>query len=235
MSRLSLLVTKLIPFWFWLCFYLGGYSASAGYFLVPDYLGEKPPMRTERIDPSSTIEIFKNLNVLLDAGYISDLRKAFSGRPVVIMVTSMLSEQQKMTLENEVLSYREFLKSQGFRKEAVLLIKPHPRSNPAKNRSLQNALNDLFSEIIVLDNQTLFFIPFEVFFMEMFLDDNYKLTADCRIVTFSTACLPLSLLFKIESVIGFGDEIVRKFFYGNHIASRIEHESVLRKSYDLRL
>ncbi len=44
------------------------------------------------------------------------------------------------------------------------------------------------------------------------------------LVTFSTACLAPKLLFDVNPVIGFGDELVERLFNAEHVPGRLRHE-----------
>ncbi len=201
-----------------------------GYFSLPEILGEKPPMPVTVPDKISLLKIFKQLKSLLDRDYITQLRQQIGDAPVSIILTSNFSEAGRMTLEQEIEAYREFLQNQenGGDRRAVLIIKPHPRDSSAKIELIRNSLAELFSQIIVLMEKSLFFIPFEVFFATAFLDDNLKLTNQIKVFTFSSACLSLKLLFDVPSFIGFGNEITNKFFDPDYAPGRIKHEQDLK-------
>lgn len=200
-----------------------------GYFSLPEILGEKPPMPVTVTDNASLLKIFKQLKSLLAQDYIYQLRQQIGDAPVSILLTSNFSEAGRMTLEQEIEAYREFLLNQeedGDRR-TILIIKPHPRDSSAKIKLLSNNLAE-FSQIIILTEKNLFFIPFEVFFTTAFLDDNLKLTNQVKVFAFSSACLALKLLFNVPSFIGFGSEITNKFFAQDYAPGRIKHEQDLK-------
>ena len=64
--------------------------------------------------------------------------------------------------------------------------------------------------------------------MRVFLGASSELPQDLKIVTFSTACLSPALLFNTKPVIGFGAELVSKYFHGDYASGRIKHESDLQ-------
>ncbi|PSB08085.1 hypothetical protein C7B62_17945 [Pleurocapsa sp. CCALA 161] len=200
-----------------------------GYFSLPEILGEKPPMPVTVTDNASLLKIFKQLKSLLAQDYIDQLRQQIGDAPVSILLTSNFSEAGRMTLEQEIEAYREFLLNQEDNgdQRTILIIKPHPRDSSAKIKLLSSNLAE-FSQIIILTEKNLFFIPFEVFFTTVFLDDNFKLTNQIKVFAFSSACLSLKLLFDVPSFIGFGNEITNKFFAPDYAPGRIKHEQDLK-------
>ncbi len=136
---------------------------DAGYFLFPDILGEVPPMRTTLVRKEGVQRVFEKLGGLVDDEYVGALRRRIAGRPVVVLMTSNFSEGGRMPVGNEISAYREFLAASEYERDAVLVVKPHPRDDDAKIRRLGSAVGDLFSEVILLTEAELFFIPFEIY------------------------------------------------------------------------
>lgn len=122
---------------------------------------------------------------------------------------------------------QRILETQGIPEKSVLLIKPHPRDSKLKILQLKSALSDLYSNIFLLSEEILFYLPFEVLFMELFLSPELQKLQMPKIFTFSSACLTLEFLFNAQCIVGFGSDIVEKFFYQDHISSRIKHEADL--------
>ena len=199
-----------------------------GYFLLPDILGETPPMKTRLVRREFTSRIFRKLAGALDADHIADKYKFISRVPTVVLMTSNFSEAAKMSGEKEIVAYREFLGRLKLPRESTLIIKPHPRDSEEKIQELGRALSDLFSNVVLLTDPNLFFVPFEIFLMQTFRCENEKALRDLKIVTFSTACLSLEVLFNLGPIIGFGSEIVSKFFYEDYVRGRIRHERDLQ-------
>lgn len=203
-----------------------------GYFSLPSAFGEVPPMKTVILDRSVYLEIFqklrKTLGSLIDINYINNLRSNIQDAPISILLTSNFSEAAgRMTLENEIAAYREFLETQGIPNNSILLIKPHPRDSKLKILNLKSALSDLYADVILLCEEFLFYLPFELFFMDVFLNSDEPKLQTPKIFTFSSACLTLEFILNTRCVIGFGSEIINKFFYQDHAASRIKHEADL--------
>ncbi|MCI0562928.1 MAG: alpha-2,8-polysialyltransferase family protein [Nitrososphaera sp.] len=201
---------------------LAGIDFDIGYLLLPDAFGESPPMVTIRLDRMDFVALLQKLQILLDSEYIAALRQYTSDSPVCILLASNFSEADRMTRENEIAAYGEFIQSQGVPNNSVLLIKPHPRDDHAKIQRLRSALEGQFAHIIVLSEPNLFFLPFEALFMEVFLTPGQ--TRDVKILTFSSACLLLEYLFNVRCHIGFGPRITSKFFHETWIENRIKHE-----------
>ncbi|NEO61909.1 MAG: hypothetical protein F6J98_16305, partial [Moorea sp. SIO4G2] len=174
------------------------------------------------------LETFQKLRGLVNPEYILQFRKNIGEYPVSILLTSNFSEARRMSLENEIAAYREFLIAEGIEPNTVLVIKPHPRDDNVKLQKLEDALSDLFDKIIILSEPDLFFLPFEVFFAEAFLPLDSNPNNQPRVFAVSTACVSLKLLFNVPSIVGFGEQITSKLFYENYAAGRLEHEQELR-------
>lgn len=199
-----------------------------GYFVLPDILGEFPPMPTVTLDKTFILNNFEKLTGLVDSNYIAQFQEKIAGVPVVILLTSNLSEAERMSFDNEIIAYREFLISEGVEQNTVLVVKPHPRDDITKIEKLKHALADLFSKILVLSEPELFFLPFEVFFLEAFLSSKSTLKNNIRVFAVSSACISLKLLFNVPSIVGFGDEITSKLFNESYITGRLAHEHQLK-------
>jgi hypothetical protein len=199
-----------------------------GYFTLPNILGEKPPMPVTVADKTSLLKVFGQLRSLLDRDYISQLRQQIGDAPVSILLTSNFSEAGRMTLQQEIQAYREFLSGTAVSEGSILIIKPHPRDSSQKIIALSDTFKELFAQIVILSEMSIFFLPFEAFFTAAFLDENLKLTNQVKVFAFSSACLALKLLFNVPSFIGFGSEITNKFFAQDYAPGRIKHEQDLK-------
>ena len=87
-----------------------------GYFLLPNILGEVPPMDTRLVRKEFTERIFRKFAAALDANHIADKYKYISRVPTVVLMTSNFSEGARMSGENEILAYRKFLEQSGISK-----------------------------------------------------------------------------------------------------------------------
>ncbi len=206
-----------------------------GYFSLASAFGEMPTMKTITLDSKVYLETFektrKKLGDLINIDYINKLRQNLQDIPSSILLTSNFSEAAgRMSLENEIAAYREFIKTQEIPTKSILLIKPHPRDSNTKIIKLKSALSDLYSDIFLLNEKFLFYLPFEIFFMEVFLNPDFKPLPRPKIFAVSSACLTLKFLFNAQCIIGFGSDIVEKFFYQAHIAGRLKHEADLRST-----
>lgn len=205
---------------------------NLGYFSLPCAFGEFPPMKTVSLGREVYLETFerfkRTLGKLIDIDYIIKMRKNIQDVPTSILLTSNFSEASgRMSLENEISAYRKFLETEGIKENSVLLIKPHPRDSKLKILELKSTLGDLYSDIFLLNDSILFYLPFEVFFMEVFFNSETQKNQFPRIFTFSSACLTLEFLFNAQCTIGFGSNIVEESFYEAHVADRIKHEADL--------
>lgn len=201
---------------------------DVGYFLLPDILGESPPMRTQPLEARRSLELFQRLSGLLEEEQVEGVRDRLAGRPAVILMTSNFSEAGRMTVEHELSAYVTFLEGAGCPPGSVLVVKPHPRDGAAKIERLKAAVGDLFDEVIVLDETDLFFLPFEIFLLRVLTGAGGEVARGVRVLTFSTACLSLALLFNLEPLVGFGPELVEEHFQAEHAPGRVRHEQDLR-------
>lgn len=199
-----------------------------GYFLLPDILGEHPPMKTRVVRKELTTGIFRKLAGALDGDHIADRLRKISRVSTVVLLTSNFTESGRMSGENEILAYTEFLERQNLPRESTLIIKPHPRDRAEKIQLIGWKLRDLFSEVILLTDPNLFFVPFEIFLMRTVQGENEKTLRNLNIVTFSTACLSLEFFFNLGPIIGFGSELVSKYFNEAYVSGRIKHEHDLQ-------
>jgi hypothetical protein len=203
---------------------------DTGYFLLPEILNETPPMETRLVDKATTGEIFRKLARALDPEQILAQYGYLAKLPAVILMTSNFSEASRMAIENELDAYRTFLEKLQLPRESTLIIKPHPRDGEEKVRELGRRLGDMFANVVLLMDQNLFFTPFEVFLIQTFLGESDEAPRNLKIITFSTACLSLPILFDIRPVIGFGNEIVQTSFFENYISGRLQHEHDLNSA-----
>jgi hypothetical protein len=208
---------------------LGEVDFDVGYFLLPNILDQQPPMKTRLVSKDFTEQIFRKLAATLDTNKMADRFKNLTQFPTVVLMTSNFSEAARMSGEKEIVAYRKFLEQLDFPRNARLIIKPHPRDGEGKIRELGRVLSDLFGEVILLTDPNLFFVPFEILLMQTFKGANERALRELKIVTFSSACLSLEVLFHVQPIVGFGNELVKKFFYETYAGGRIKHE------YDLRM
>ena len=201
-----------------------------GYFLLPEILNETPPMETRLVNKATTAEIFRRLARALDPEQILAQYGYLANVPAVILMTSNFSEASRMSSENELVAYREFLERLQLPRESTLIIKPHPRDGEEKIRELGRRLSDMFANVVLLMDQNLFFTPFEVFLIQTFLGESDETPRELKIITFSTACLSLPILFDVRPLIGFGKEIVKTSFFENYISGRLQHEHDLESA-----
>ncbi|MDV2993649.1 MAG: hypothetical protein N4J56_003303 [Chroococcidiopsis sp. SAG 2025] len=203
---------------------------DVGYFTISNFntLSESPPMEVVTVNKAVTLNIFQRLRgvvgKVVDSDYINNLRTKLANNSVSILLTSNFSEATRMSEENEITAYQKFLKIHKREDNPILIIKPHPRDSAIKIEKLQYSLNGLFSEVIVISELSWFFLPFELFLMEVFLDRNLVPHCDIKIFAFSSACLSLKFLFNLPCIIGFGSDITHQSFYDEQVSKRIQHE-----------
>jgi len=107
------------------------------------------------------------------------------------------------------------------------MIKPHPRNHSSKLEKIHTLLSDKYEDIILLNDPALKLIPFEALFQYLFLDRKMHTVNEVRVLSFSTTCLPLAYLYRVRSIIGFGPDLVARYFHKPFIAPRQVHEEKL--------
>ena len=202
-----------------------------GYFSLPFAFGQEPAIPVVILNRDVYRETFQKLSTKLadfvDISYIENLRDRIKTAPTSILLTSNFSESGRISLEKEITAYREFLKNQGIRHDEVLLIKPHPRNSREKLLQIKSDLSNLYADVVLLAENFLFYLPFELIFMEVFLNPELSNLQNPRVFTFSSACLTLEFVLDTRCTLGFGSDIVQKFFYSDHVEGRIQHEADL--------
>jgi hypothetical protein len=205
-------------------------SLDFGYFLAPEALGETPPMAFQQIPPATFLTLLTQAAGLLDPKHRDHILKLTTNHDVVVLLTSNFTEAARMTLDNELVAYAELLKKIRFGQSSILIIKPHPRDDRQKIITLAEQLRVLYADVVALLQPEFFFIPFESFLLATFfsLEDDQR--PPIRIVATSTAAISLHRLFGITPDIGFGAELVKKYFCPAYVAGRLAHEADLRNA-----
>ncbi|HTL89373.1 MAG TPA: polysialyltransferase family glycosyltransferase [Leptolyngbya sp.] len=203
---------------------------DVGYFVLPEILGETPPMPIVQLESSNLFELFERFTSLIDLNQITGVQTAIEHSPVSILLTSNFSEGDRLSQSQEIEAYQSFLRSQEILPNSVLVIKPHPRDDLNKIYRLKEILSHLYREIIILTDPNLFFLPFEIFFLKAF-HQNSK-SSHVRVFAVSSAFISLKLLFNVSSFIGFGIEITTRYFAPEFVAARLEHEQTLQKAIE---
>jgi hypothetical protein len=209
---------------------------DSGYFALPDVMGEMPSMSYEKINIRYLLATFHALIDLVDADYVNQLKTEIADAPLAVLLTSNFSEAGRMSCEQELSAYVQFLSSAHLTTNTVLIIKPHPRDDLQKIEQLRSQLSELFSQVIILSQPELFFLPFEVFFLKSFMSSEVVPPSTfpfIQVFGVSSACLSLKLLFHVPSVVGFGENITPKTFYQDYIQGRLEHERDLNKALQI--
>jgi len=209
---------------------LRDHAFDFGYFLAPTAFGETPPMPFERIPPAMFLTLLGQVAGLLDSRYRDHILRLTMNHDVVILLTSNFAEAGRMTVENELVAYAELLKQVCFGQSSILLIKPHPRDDKQKIVTLAEQLRVLYADVIALLQPEFFFIPFESFLLSSFFSSEKERRSPVRIVATSTAAVSLHRLFGIVPEIGFGPELVKKYFKPAYVAGRLAHEADLRNA-----
>lgn len=203
---------------------LDSQSFDYGYFCFPTISGIPPNFRYEILKVAelrNTFSIFSQ-HIPLDMPESLDL-----SRDLCVLLTSNFSEAKRMSLEDELECYTQFVRDHQKRKGS-LLIKPHPRDSKEKIASLKRKFIQEGYLVFVLDDPIHFYIPFE-FFLIRFEEIKAGTIQKIQFFTVSSACLSFWFLFQIKPYIGLGDRLVHKYFERNQVKGRLAHEKDLRE------
>lgn len=225
-QQLKKQINKIQP---WLGFktILKSVEFDQGYFTLPNIMGEEPPMKHKKISPSYILDTVTSLTGLVNADYIAFIYEKIGNSPIAVLLTSNFSEAGRMTYDDELTAYLSFLKAANLAPSTVLLIKPHPRDDIKKIHQLQKQLLNSFSEVIILAEPELFFLPFEIFFKRVFFCYESSLCRNVhsvQVFAVSSACLGLKFLFDVPSIVGFGSAITSSLFCKSYVNGRLAHE-----------
>lgn len=198
------------------------------YLYLNGVIGDTPPKKA--IVPPSQIlaSKFARLHKLVDRSLVQNITVLAKKFPINILLTSCLSEANRMTEDDELLAYSQFINKLAINYNSILVIKPHPRDSSSKLNKIHEYFGNYFQEVIVLSQSSLFFLPFEVFFYSTFVETgliNDK--TRIKIIAFSSACLSLKFLYGVECHIGFGTEIIQQYFKPEYVIPRLNHEAEL--------
>ncbi len=212
--------------WLGLKTVLGRIEFDQGYFALPDAMGELPSMpKYKKIDSTYILDSFRLLLDLVDSKYVSNFQEFIGDSPVVILLTSNFSEAGRMSSENELLAYQDFITTADLPAETTLVIKPHPRDSTEKIEQLEKRFSIMFDQVILLSEPQLFYLPFEIFFLKAF---GCRDVSRVKVFSVSSACLSLKLLFGVSSTVGFSREVTSRLFFDDYKDGRLIHENDLR-------
>jgi hypothetical protein len=199
---------------------------DVAYYVTVELVEKKPAWKYFLTDKSSLLKTYQRYTPLLSTEEIRDLFVQGGGSPAIMMTTNF-SEAGRMTLENELNAYLQFVQrhvGQG----TLLIIKPHPRDSKSKLDELRRLLSANAYNVAILDDIKYYFVPFELFLLR--IRENYpEFLADIRYFTFSSSCLSIKFLFGQEPYVGMETDLVNKYFNPSQRSSRIKHEQDLRR------
>lgn len=203
----------------------GGPSADCYYLALPGAFDPVPSNDVKATDIALLRQAVEELRPLLPRTLLADLRRHLDGRRLVILVGSNFSEQGVMSQEAEIAAYSEYLAAQRFDRNSLLLLKPHPRDRMEKVRYLESALERIFPHVVTLTDVAGFYLPLETLVLEIRSDQEQA--AGIEVCTFSSACLASQYILGLRPRIGFGAQLVRKYFSRPFVAPRLHHEHQL--------
>ena len=197
---------------------------NLGYYLTLSLTAEKPNWPVIFINKRSLLETFNKYvqGLTFDLGKDPILHES----ALAFILTTNFSEAQKMSLENEILAYHEYV-NKHIEKGTAIVVKPHPRDSQLKLKMLESTLKTDY-KVKILNNDYDSFIPFELtLIMFKSIEPGKFLTS--RYYTFSSSCLSIKILFDQNPQVGLGSALVNKYFQQTHKRSRVQHEQDLQR------
>lgn len=204
------------------CALLANPRLDVSYLLLPGAFGIPPSGKVVRTESTVLRSLFSLLSPLLDGTSLDDIHKRIAGKHVWVLMGSNFSEQGMMMQEREISAYRDWIASLRPDPDTVLLIKSHPRDRMGKSELVAQHLRDLFCDVCSADSVGSAYLP-----MEVLLLDLIPLAASIQCLTVSTACLATHFVVESKTHIGFGDELVAKYFAAGRRQERCTHEQDL--------
>lgn len=195
---------------------------SFGFFSCSTAGGMEPPFRSYLTDISVLVNGFHMLTKRFPPFMFEHVKMDDEDISLTVLITSTQSEWGRMTRKNEVEAYVAFVKRHATAKK--ILIKPHPREEPAKIMELYKRLEDSGYIVITFpDDNELTSIPIESLLLS--LKKDYNLNILCT----SSSAFGVALILGIKPLIGFGSKLVKRFFNSDFRSARNEHEQLLRR------
>lgn len=148
---------------------------------------------------------------------------------VLVVLTADWSGLGQLDPASEVCAYVDFLKAMN--PESLVVLKPHPREPEARSQSIRRALEQSFRTVITLGDPLAHYLPFECIYAAFL--EQCRQVIPVQIASFGTNCLALEFLYNQRCHLGFGDELVRKYFYPSHVEYRLNQESNIRRAVKL--
>jgi len=194
-----------------------------GYFLLPTVYGVEPDCPYDQVEKKHFLAVLE-----LMAESISDQETdLLSADSLSILLTSNFSEAQRISVEDEIAAYHEFLS--GHEKSGIsrLIIKPHPRDSKSKIEYMKSYFDKRVPELCVLDTGSAKYLPLEALLIRAWGATVIPPAQSANIYAVSSAMLSFKYLLNMEVTLGYGRDIVGKYFFPSERELRIKHESDL--------
>ncbi len=147
---------------------------------------------------------------------------------MLLVLTADWSSRDHLSQNNEVAACAEFVETLACGADTLVVIKPHPRELLDKTRQLQRLLKRSFENVIVLSDPSLSYQPVESIYAACLGPAAKGLPV--RVAAFSSAGLALELLYNQRCHLGFGSELVQKYFHPPHVERRLVQEKDLEQA-----
>ncbi len=200
--------------------------------LLPGLFDEPSPPHV-RIERDAFLRLFQKLGAMPETGIdavVSQLRSTIAAADrVLLLLTSNYSETGRMSRQVEISGYLNMVREARPTRNALVVVKPHPRDSRQKIDRLARMLRQSWSVVALNDSQTAY-LPFEAVISRAVRDIpglQSRLTGLCV----SSSCLALEYLYGIRCIVGFGNPTAGGFAkrWRRH---RMQHEIDLRRALE---
>ncbi|MEY4567828.1 MAG: hypothetical protein RLY14_2798 [Planctomycetota bacterium] len=149
----------------------------------------------------------------------------------IVLLSSNFSETKRMQLDGEVECYKKWIHGCRVSSDTLIVIKSHPRDSYQKIERIRTNLSDIGCQVEVLSDPWTFYVPFESIYLR-YIRPYSSVKQRLDIICTSSSCLSLEYLFQQPCHLGFGTELVEKYFAPKWVPLRLLHEADLMRLTD---
>jgi hypothetical protein len=180
-------------------------------------------------DANEAIRLFREASDIDEQPIAVNIRTAIAEcRQILVILSADWSGRGHLSEEDEVSAMMDFVSGLGQSRHAVVLLKPHPRESQRKIALFSKSLTKAFDQLFVLDERRLAYQPFEAFYQHCLMPVLPGKTI--TVAGFSSAVLGMELLFGQRCQLGFGVDIVSRYFLPERKERRLVQERDLQKA-----
>ncbi|NUM25946.1 MAG: 3-deoxy-manno-octulosonate cytidylyltransferase [Candidatus Buchananbacteria bacterium] len=207
------------------------YAFDFGCYLFPDGMGfgSGDTIRKYQLSPDIFVKLIDMIAQSFDYSFLADLKNKMIGRNVVVFLLTDFSPGRELQLADEIAAYGEFL-DKKVDKKSLVLLKVHPKTEQYKIDKLKTFFMQKHPDVMMIDYRQFLYMPFEIVFQALFADLLAQKKCRVQLVAFRTSTLGVAKIFGVSSAIGFGSQLVLKYFNKSNILHRLWEEHLTKKA-----